>query len=194
MLGYLYFPAVTLAAGPAAGGNWLTRYRRSVTATTNAVVPAMALAAAGSRSSSTRGMIARLGRALERDGGAPMQTSLDNNIIAPTAGIVGGGGGSHRQLSGAVVRRAIRHACGSNTADDDETGWLDVDITAAAIVSGPKAVGMSTGAAALLTVHDLDETYESWGMRAHMSALVESIMSTTLRNSGVHVLEDVGPG
>ena len=47
--------------------------------------------------------------------------------------------------------------------------------------SGGETSGAATGtAAALLTVHDLEETYESWGMRAQMGALVETIMGTTL--------------
>ncbi|KAG2496613.1 hypothetical protein HYH03_005434 [Edaphochlamys debaryana] len=73
------------------------------------------------------------------------------------------------------LQPAAEDATGSDEEEDD--GWM--------------ASATNTNAApTILTVHDLEDTYESWGMRAQMGALVESIMSTTLRSNDANATGD----
>ncbi|GIL65666.1 hypothetical protein Vafri_19342 [Volvox africanus] len=167
-------------AGLTLGGPaWLQRSRRSASAVPMALAPA--------RSTSSRGLFMRMGSLKHAAGG-------------------GGGatGGLLPQPPAGPIRSPINSGCfagrfectnspvGPLTAeadDEEHGGWVE------SMAPGTGAAGGGLAAAGMLTVHDLDETYESWGMRAHMGALVDCILSTTLRSSGAHLrMDDGGAG
>ncbi|GIL91974.1 hypothetical protein Vretimale_18541 [Volvox reticuliferus] len=157
-------------AGLTLGGPaWLQRSRRSASTVPMPLAPA--------RSASSRGMFMRMGSLKHAAGGGaatgPSRSPLNSGCFAgrldcPTSPV--------GQLTG--------------EADDEEhVGWAEP------MAAATGAAGGGLAAAGMLTVHDLDETYESWGMRAHMGALVDCILSTTLRSSGTHLrMDDGGAG
>ncbi|KAG2496614.1 hypothetical protein HYH03_005435 [Edaphochlamys debaryana] len=115
-------------------------------------------------------------RSLVRD---LLNTIVGNNSHTPEGK---GGAGSAKRANGAES---------GVQGQDDEASWPtapsgeqgDIEDSANGNTAG-------AGTPALLTVHDLEETYESWGMRAQMGALVESIMRTTLRSNDANATGD----
>ncbi|GLI60320.1 hypothetical protein VaNZ11_002436 [Volvox africanus] len=168
-------------AGLTLGGPaWLQRSRRSASAVPMVLAPA--------RSASSRGLFMRMG-SLKHAAGSGGGGATGGLLLQPPAGP------TRSPLNSGCF--AGRFECTNSPvgpltveADDEEHGgWVE------SMAPGTGSAGGGLAAAGMLTVHDLDETYESWGMRAHMGALVDCILSTTLRSSGAHLrMDDGGAG